>query len=52
MPYQTYLDRGWFEVEEYPIRANGEIVLRHTTYITPKGQKGLAKIVKRYYTVA
>lgn len=52
MPYQTYLDRGWFEVEEYPIRANGEIVLRHTTYITPKGQKGLAKIVKRYYTAA
>lgn len=52
MPYQAYLDRGWFEVAEYPIHANGEIVLKHTTYITPKGQKGLAKIVKRYYTAA
>ena len=52
MPYQAYLDRGWFEVVQYPVYIDGEVVLKFTPYITPQGQKGLAKIVKRYYTAA
>ena len=34
------------------IYIDGEVVLKFTPYITPQGQKGLAKIVKRYYTAA
>ena len=52
MPYQAYLDRGWFVVVQYPVYIDGEVVLKFTPYITPQGQKGLAKIVKRYYTAA
>ncbi len=52
MPYQAYLDRGWFEVVQYPVYIDGEVVLKFTPYITPQGQKGLAKIVKRHYTAA
>ena len=52
LPYRAYLDRGWFEVVQYPVYIDGEVVLKFTPYITPQGQKGLAKIVKRYYTAA
>ena len=42
LPYQEYVDRGYFEVTESPYIADGEVKLALTTRIAPKGQKYIA----------
>lgn len=41
MPFQEYLDRGYFTVRESPYEANGETRLSFTPLITGKGQQWL-----------
>ena len=41
MPFQEYLDRGYFAVRENPYEANGETRLSFTPLITGKGQQWL-----------
>ena len=47
-PYQIYLNRGWFEVIEIPIRQIGK--LQPVTRITPKGQQALFQKLKISYS--
>ena len=47
-PYQIYLNRGWFEVIEFPIPQIGK--LRPVTRITPKGQQALFQKLKLSYS--
>ena len=49
MPYQEYMDRGWFEVIERPVQTVNGTIIKHTPKITPKGQQGLLKVIKKYY---
>ncbi len=47
MPFQEYLDRGYFAVRENPYDSNGETRLSFTPLITGKGQKWLtAKLIE------
>ena len=38
VPYQQYIERGYFEVREGSYTVNGETRLYHKTLITGKGQ--------------
>ena len=49
MPYQEYMDRGWFEVIERPVQTVNGTIIKYTPKITPKGQQGLLKVIKKYY---
>lgn len=49
MPYQEYMDRGWFEVIERPVQTASGTIIKYTPKITPKGQQGLLKVIKKYY---
>ena len=46
IPYQRYIDAGYFVVDESTIEINNKIRLTFTTKITPKGQIWLTK---KYY---
>ena len=37
-PYQEYIDRGYFVVEEKPVNTPYGVILSKTTKVTPKGQ--------------
>ncbi len=39
IPYQEYMDRGYFEISELPYTMEGAVKLALTTKITPKGQQ-------------
>jgi anti-repressor protein len=39
LPYQRYVDCGYFEVSEVPYIADGDVHFSLTTRVTPKGQK-------------
>ena len=45
VPYQIYIDRGYFEVQEQPIEIGNTHVINRTTLITPKGQEWLVKLI-------
>lgn len=47
-PRQTYINRGYFEVNEYTRNVKGYDKLVTTTYITPKGQIWLLKKIKEF----
>lgn len=50
-PYQAYIDRDWFEViERTLITKHGETKIQKTTLVKPKGQIGIVKLLKKYYT--
>ena len=49
MPYQEYMDRGWFEVIERPVQTVNGTIIKYTPKITPKGQQGLLTVIKKYY---
>lgn len=49
MPYQEYMDRGWFEVIERPVQTVDGMTIRYTPKVTPKGQQGLLKVITKYY---
>lgn len=49
-PYQSYMERGWFEViEKTYTPAFGEIRITKTTLVKPKGQVGIIKMLKKYF---
>lgn len=49
-PYQSYVDRGWFEVVEKTYTTwQGETKIQKTTLVKPKGQIGIVKLLKKYY---
>ena len=37
VPYQKYIDRGYFEVKETPITMGGQTINKPQTYVTAKG---------------
>lgn len=37
VPYQQYIDRGYFEVKEKPIEMGGQTINKPQTYVTAKG---------------
>lgn len=43
LPFQEYLDRGYFKVVEKPCNANGETRISFITHVTGKGQQWLTK---------
>ena len=50
IPYANYMNRGWFEVVENTyILANGEEKITKTTRVTPKGQIGIVKQLRKYF---
>lgn len=50
IPYANYMDRGWFEViENTYMFANGEEKITKTTRVTPKGQIGIIRQLKKYF---
>jgi len=46
-PYQSYVERKYFERVESHYTAHGEIKLRLTTKVTPKGQTFIRKILRK-----
>lgn len=53
IPYQKYMDAGWFRVVDYtiPIRTKKEdrMEVKKQTFITPKGESELAKLFRAKY---
>lgn len=50
IPYANYMNRGWFEVVENTyMLANGEEKITKTTRVTPKGQIGIVKQLRKYF---
>lgn len=45
LPYQSYIDRGYFEVEEIPTfnAFEGKNIIQYKTRVTPKGQSWLVE---------
>ena len=46
LPYQTYMDSGWFKVIENSYSSKGTTHITFTIRITPKGQKSLLSALK------
>ena len=46
-PYQQYVDKGYFVVEEKPIDTPYGVKLVRTTKVTPKGQVYIMEILKK-----
>lgn len=46
VPYQDYLNRGYFRVIEKVIRMGGDEVIKPQTLVTPKGVEYIAKLLK------
>ncbi|GIN88680.1 hypothetical protein J6TS2_50660 [Heyndrickxia sporothermodurans] len=42
-PYQQYIDRGYFEVKESPIKMGGQTINKPQTYVTAKGVDFLSR---------
>lgn len=50
IPYSNYMNREWFEVVESTYTfSNGDIKLNKTTLVSPKGQIGIIRQLKKYY---
>lgn len=48
MPYQRYVDtQPWFQIKESLYIQNGEVKLSLTPMVTPKGQAGIIKLLKK-----
>lgn len=48
MPYQRYVDtQPWFQIKESSYIQNGEVKLSLTPMVTPKGQAGIIKLLKK-----
>ena len=48
MPYQRFIDCGYFVVAESPYIVSGKTKLRFTPLLTPKGQQWLSKKVREW----
>ena len=49
VPYQSYMERNWFDVIEYTLYHSGEAAVYPSTRITPKGQAGILKMLRKFY---
>ena len=48
IPYQRYVDtQPWFQIKESSYIQNGEVKLSLTPMVTPKGQAGIIKLLKK-----
>lgn len=49
VPYQRYVDNGWFRVIEQHYQKNGEPVVTTKTIVYQKGVDGIRKMIERNY---
>ena len=49
VPYQRYVDNGWFRVIEQHYQKNGEPVVTTKTLVYQKGVDGIRKMIERCY---
>lgn len=49
VPYQEYIDRHWFKLSETPIQTSSGVIIKYTTKVTPEGEKGLLKVIRKHY---
>ena len=50
IPYANYMDKEWFEVVESTYTfSNGEEKITKTTLVSPKGQIGIIRQLRKYY---
>ena len=50
IPYANYMDKEWFQVVESPYTFNnGDLKIIRTTLVSPKGQIGIIRQLKKYY---
>ena len=50
IPYASYMDKEWFQVVESPYTFNnGDVKIIKTTLVSPKGQIGIIRQLKKYY---
>lgn len=47
LPYQQYIDRGYFVVREIPVNIKGNIVDKPQTFATPKGIAYIANVLNK-----
>lgn len=48
VPYQKYVDNGWFRVIEQHYQKNGEPIVTTKTLVYQKGVDGIRKMIERY----
>lgn len=50
IPYANYMDKEWFQVVESPYTFNNsDVKIIRTTLVSPKGQIGIIRQLKKYY---
>lgn len=50
IPYASYMNKEWFQVVESPYTFNnGDVKIIRTTLVSPKGQIGIIRQLKKYY---
>lgn len=52
LPYQSYMERGWFDVINLTVCSGNDTAAYPATRITPKGQMGVLRLLKKYYKAA
>lgn len=52
LPYQCYMERGWFDNTQEQDCVGSNIITYPTARITPKGQMGVLRLLKKYYKPA
>lgn len=52
IPYQRFIDNGYFVVRELPLKIGGSIINYSKTYVTPKGESFLYKILNKKPEIA
>jgi anti-repressor protein len=52
LPYQSYMQRGWFDNIQEQDCVDSNIITYPTARITPKGQMGVLRLLKKYYKPA
>jgi anti-repressor protein len=46
LPYQRFIDAGYFSVKEKPVYIEGRVINKVQTYVTPKGVSYIADLIK------
>ena len=49
LPYQRYIDRGYFAVKESVFEVNGLKKTYRQTFVTGKGQLFIISLLRKYY---
>lgn len=50
IPYANYMNKEWFQVVESPYTFNnGDVKIIRTTLVSPKGQLGIIRQLRKYY---